>query len=1279
MYDSNEYFEIADYIGGIDDADGERDIAASTSDHTPYRKSPGIQISTDDTVFNHSQLKAFRESILADFKPREIDPQLRSEDMEAVLLAELFENGLAGNQTRGMNHLYEGGLRQIVTKLFKIAIENMENKRDTTDEDREIKDISCEVTFTSVRFTRPTTMKYRTSEMIPLTPNLARTNNMTYFSLMYVDAKIEAKATLNNGTQRIRTDEIRDFRIASVPVMVKSKLCNLYDKTREQLKALEEDPNDPGGYFIIKGVEWSVDMIENILINGFQIHRNMYQNEIARGQMISKPGDNYENSFQLIVRYLNNGAITIELTLNKDEKLDIPFYLLFRMFGMTQDREIIDNIVYGVDNRDAITSNMLGTLATAFECEEPREWSRVRRSCDINEIITEAARIVYKPKETDIFEKNEDVRRYYMEKLMTTLDRYILPHIGLDRRCRIRKLRFIGHMIHRLLLVEMKVSGSTDRDAYPNKRLHTAGVSLSKLFKTHFNFVVVQEIKKQLKHAFETTPFSQVQLVDTVRGSIKLDELDRVLTQSITTGVGTNLSSKKQDLPNRISSQKVYRKNNLNMIQQLNIVTTGNSSASKQNERADDMRRVHPTYHGYICVAHSKESGETVGLGKLLAVSASICEATSSYFLKNVFAGDPDFIPLDAVSPAEITSRKLTKIFVNGDWIGFCEHSHQFVKRYRIARRFKKIDPTTSIVWEFLLREVYFWVDVGRVKRPLIIVYNNIGEIETAVARRETTIPAFKQWILLTRDHLIGLRTGRITMEDLRDQRVIEYITSEEQTNMYLAENIDTLRENSTNILRQFTHCDIDQAILGITALCTPCGGHAPGSRVTMNTGYKKQSCGWFSLNWPYRIDKNAILQYYCDYPMSKTSSDTFVYPNSQNVILAYALYTGFNQEDSGIVNRSAIERGLFNGSRFHYEETEIEKGEMVGEIDRARTKDVKSNAIYAYCEDGIIKKGTIVRNNYVLVSKYIKITKPTNNNMLFIDRSMIYKNHEPAIVVGIVRVRNEEDSLIIKIRLRFLRNLKIGDKVASRGGNKSIICAVYDQSDMPYAEDGLVPDMIANPHSLPTRMVTNQIIEGLMGLLAVRKGSVLDATTFHRVGITDIIEELRRDHGVNFGGYRRLFNGKTGEHIDTLIFIVPTGYNRIQRMVMDGYHALNNGPTLALTRQPLEGKSMNGGMRLGEMELDTFMSHGAMRSLHEKIRNDSDGIEAYFCNNCGTEAVVNQQENIFMCNICKDNADIQRVHSTWVSQALFFREIEAMNVKPLVSLEKIRYSVSDV
>jgi len=1211
-----------------------------------------------------------------------IDSNLTVDDMPAILYAEIRKKGIAGHHIKSMNTFYRHGIRQIITELFKVEVGRLWNERNKTEEDKEVEYISFTVEFMKVNLKSPSTMKYKSKIPQMLTPNMSRLKNLTYSAQLYIDAKITANAYLKNGKIKTRESMVKDLRIASVPVMLRSELCNLTNCSVDTLKEMQEDPLNPGGYFIIKGGEWAVDNLENILINGFHVYKNMHQNEIARGDIISKPGDAYENSFRILLRYLNNGAITLELQTNKFEKLEIPFFLIFRVFGITRDKDIINNIVYGVDNIDPITLHMLDILEKAFNTVDEKIWGSIKNSTDSNEIVEFIARKLNTNIYGTGYKKDENAEKYLITSTLGILDKFIFPHIGLDEGSRIRKLRFLGHLIHKLLRVEQEVLDSSDRDNYKNKRIHAAGVSIAKTFKTQFNFSIVQEIKKHLTKDFKSTSFSQVSLSDSVIASINPQDLERVLIQSITTGNKT-LTIKRNEISNRVSSQQVYHKNDLNVKSTLNNISTSNTSSSKQNERADEMRRVHPSMIGYVCLSKSTDTGEMVGMRKELACSASICEATSSYVIKHILLHDSDIMDLDDVDPEDISKLNLTKIFVNHDWIGLCKKGYEIVHRYRMARRYGDLHPYTTIIWEESVNEILFWTDVGRLLRPLVIVYNNIEKYVSAFKKgmdssisekekKDAKKVEFKQWIKLTKKHILDLRSGKITMDDLRKDRIIEYISAGEQLNTYIAPNIDILRKYANNVLYQFTHCDIDQAVLGITALSAPNANHTAPVRTTMFTNHKKQTCGWFALNWPYRIDKNTFLQYYCEKPVTPAFTDALTYPNGQNTIVAVQIYTGANQEDSAILNKAAIDRGLFNGSHFHYEKTELEKNELFGNIDFTKTMDTKKDAVYEFVEDGFVRIGTIVKKGYVLISKYAKIPKP-KDEYLYIDKSIIYKFDEPSIVEDVIIPRNDEDTLIAKVKLRSLRNIQVGDKLSSRSGNKNIVSLILPACDMPYSEDGLIPDIIVNPHSVPTRMCIGQLMEVVMSEFAIRKGGLVNSTIFKKNDIKGMIEWLKTQ-GIEYGCHKRLYDGKHGGAIDTLIFIGNNYYQRLMKFVADESYSMITGPTSALTRQPLDGKINNGGLRLGEMELWVLLAHGSSRALGGKIYRDSDGIKIPICRICGEVAVVNQRKGLFKCKICRDNADIVMVDSSWVHN-LFRNEIQSMGVKFNYELEPYAYS----
>lgn len=1201
-----------------------------------------------------------------------IDEQLTSDDLYSYILAEIKRKGIAGHHIESMNTFYKVGIKQIATKVFVVE-GRLKNKRDKTDEDKEINEITFKIEFTDINLSPPTILKYKSGTPQMCTPNMARIKNLTYSAKMEIDASITATAFYKSGATKVRTAEFKNHRIANIPCQVRTELCNTYNVSKETLKELEEDPTDPGGYFIVNGSEWTIDCLENTANNTFHVHKNMYLNEIVRGNFLSKPGDAFENSYQIILRYLNNGAITMELNTTKSDKFEIPFYIVFRAMGMTGDKDIVDNIVYGVANEDATTKQLLQILEKAFSVEDPT-FIGIRHSLDSNEIITYLAMKLSEGINVGAAKKDENVMKHINASMMNIFDRYLFPHIGTAVSDRIRKLRFLGHLINKLLCVNIGVLDSTDRDSYKGKRVHAAGTSMAKTFKTFFNIVVATECKNRLMRDFAAVPFSQVDLVDSVKSAINSDDLEKMLTQSITSGNKT-ITVRHNQISNRLSSQTVNHKNDLNVKSILNTINTPDTSASKSNDRADEMRRVHPTYAGYIDISQSADTGVKVGMQKQKACTASVSGATSSAVLKIKLLGDSQVMPLDNVSPAMISAEKLAKVFVNGDWIACCKSAHQLVHKYRMMRRNGEIHYLTTIAIEVLIREVYFWTDVGRMHRPLIIVYNNIQDFIDSRMRKDPNPVQFKQWINLTKKHIDSLRNGKVTMDDLRNDKIIEYISPEEQESTFIAANIDTLRQHQNNELYQYTHMDVDQAIFGVVSLAAPLANHSNAVRITMYTNHRKQSAAWFALNWPYRIDKNVSYQWYCERPLISAFSDAITNPNGHNAIVALTLYEGFGQEDSVVANEGSIACGMFNASFFNYERSELEKGEQFGNPEEARTLEIKREAIYEFTKDGFIKEGTLLKQGHVLIVKAAKIPKPIDN-YLYVDKSILYSREEEARVSKVLITQNSEEAPLAKVQWRATRPVVVGDKFSSRTGNKGICARKVSRIDMPYCEDGLVPDLIVNPHSIPTRMAVNQIIECVLSQLAVRKGTYIDGTSFKKINIDDAVKELE-SYGIKYGGYRRMINGRTGKVFRSLIFIGPTTYQRLQKYVLDENYANQTGPTNVLTHQPLDGKINNGGLRLGEMEVWVLNSHGVINAMREKLYKDSDGATIYICRECSNRAIVNEKLGIYKCKFCGPNADISQVQSSRVAN-LFFSEASAMNVNMRFGLDPLKITMTE-
>jgi DNA-directed RNA polymerase II subunit RPB2 len=381
----------------------------------------------------------------------------------------------------------------------------------------------------------------------------------------------------------------------------------------------------------------------------------------------------------------------------------------------------------------------------------------------------------------------------------------------------------------------------------------------------------------------------------------------------------------------------------------------------------------------------------------------------------------------------------------------------------------------------------------------------------------------------------------------------------------------------------------------------------------------------------------------------------------------------GFNQEDSAIVSAAFVQRGGFDGAFYRYEKAELEKGEEFGNPDITSTKNLKPNASYEKLVDGFVPPGTLVEKGDVLIGRYARIqlggrrgarnAEARDNGFQFLDRSVVYHLAEPATVVDVYKPRGPNDNLFGLVKLRYHRPLGVGDKMSSREGNKSIAALLLPPADMPFTEDGITPDLIINPHSIPSRMVIGQMLETTLGLACQEQGAVADGTSFRTVSVDEVATELARA-GLRYNGRTRLYNGATGEHFDAAMFMGPTFHQRLQKFVKDDEYAVGGyGPTDALTGQPLEGRSARGGLRLGEMEGWVLESQGAMMTLAEKSFQDSDGRKEFLCRGCGLQAIYNAAQGIYRCTTCGEAADIAGIDSCKAS-ICFQHEIRSANVR---------------
>lgn len=1199
----------------------------------------------------------------------EAPSDLEEKDMLALLSAMISASGLIGYSLNSFNQFVERGISKIMTEMFKIDFptKNMNENNEGIDHFR------VQIDFTSAEVGRPSRAQYPSGQTEPQWPNHARNTKCTYAAPFSMSAEIRVTAYHTGGAEETKTATVDKFEVSQLPIMVGSSACHTHNLTREARKQMQEDPREQGGYFIVGGGEWGVEMLENVRFNSLHVYLRVKEKEKVRGEYISQPGGAFENSSQVIVRHLVNNQIMVETNSMKFQNAQIPFYLIFRLFGMTSDLDIISQIV-DPNSQSPVDQAIVDIVDEALHLA-PAEPILAELKDELDrQVISERLGVVLERfvSNPTSYRTEENAVRFLTTSVLSVMDKVFLPHVGQTPADRTAKLRFLGRIIYKTLLTELGVTPPTDRDSFEMKRVHGAGESLAKAFKAMVNRAVVSPVIGAIKRELQQTLWAKitpVRLMEAGRTMFTMsNDLKRLFARCITSG-NEIIMVRRRAMMNRVSSNALERKSPLNLVSSLRRVTAHNAGvATKGTERAELIRSVHPLSMGYICPYHSADTGEKVGLEKQLACTTDVCDAGDIQSLVARLRADPEIIPLVAVSNLEISKRNLAPVYANGAWIGSCERPDRLVARYRgLRRRGIVISPFTTICWKIVTNEVEFWLDVGRITRPLLIVDNNQAEFDEACRKAHAAKERgdedwekhrvdFVQNVRYTKKHVAEIMAGRLSLEDLVIEGVVEYVAPEEMANCLLSPTIKHLYENRTNYLYPYTHCDIPQALSGLAALVSPFANHTQPARVTYETNQGRQTCGWYCLSWPYRADQQRFFQFYCQRPLIQTMCQQYVMASGMNVRIAYSPWRGNNQEDSAIVSQDACHLGLFAGLFFRKQEVVLQKGERFATPDASNTRGMKRQAVYGKLgPGGFVPPGTLVRKGDVLVGRVAKDTRAADRKMPaqgrgaaaayeWVDKSVVYTMDEPARVNSVWLTNGEEDETVIIISLRYFEPVNIGDKMSSRSGNKSITAMALPHCDLPYDEEGLRPDIFINPHSIPTRMVIGQMIESLLGRVHARSGTIGDGTMFRDFDSSKLPEMLAKV-GLRESCHSTMYNPRTGMPLDVAIFVGNVFQQRLQKFIdFITFAAPHTGPTDALTGQPLEGKRQGGGLRWGEMEGWVMAGHGAMATYGEKIRRDADGRPFYLCRGCGGQADFNVEYSIYNCVNCGERADIVMV-----------------------------------
>jgi DNA-directed RNA polymerase II subunit RPB2 len=1057
-----------------------------------------------------------------------------------------------------------------------------------------------------------------------IVPNEARLRNLTYSSSLFIDVTTK-KINENNQEEDVQTET--KLYIGRIPIMLRSRYCVLNDSTDAELVQVGECPFDQGGYFVVNGGEKVLIAQERMANNHVHVFKKpqpskfSYTSEIRSTlELGNRSPSGFYVKMQSQQSKSNSGLIQATMPYIRQ---DIPIVILFRALGCVADKDILEHIIYDFEDQE-----LMELLRPSLE--------------EARMIQSEEIALDYIGKRGNTVGTIREKRIGFAKEI---LQKEMLPHVGITELSLDSKGYFVGYMVHRLLLGVLNRRPLDDRDHFGNKRLDLAGPLLGSLFSSLFK-KLAKEVENYLKRMINDGKEWKV------KSAIKEGILTKGLSYALATG---NWGGKAGQANVKAGVAQVLQR--LTFTSTLSHLRRLNTPIERSGKQAKP-RQLHNTQWGMVCPAETPE-GQACGLVKNLSLMSYISVGTNSVPVLEVL-NEFSMESLNEVAPVAIASS--TKIFVNGSWVGIHRQPDDLITILRHFRRKADIDVEVSIVRDIREREIRIWADAGRCCRPLFIVDKNHLKIK--------------------KKHIETLKKkdrNEFGWPHLINQGLVEYIDSEEEETIMIQMDFrDLKRTRESKEETVYTHAEIHPSmILGISASIIPFPDHNQSPRNTYQSAMGKQAMGIYITNYQVRMDTLGHVLYYPQKPLVTTRAMKFLHfrdlPAGINAVVAIACYSGYNQEDSVIMNQSSIDRGLFRSTFYRsYRDEEKKQGTTIEDFEkpsRDNCQGLRGGSYDLLDDDGLIEPGTTVNGNDIIIGK---TTPLTSNNDKSLSKSFKHtkkdcstplRSNEQGIVDQVMLTTNSDGYKFVKIKVRLARIPQIGDKFSSRHGQKGTCGMTYRQEDLPYTQEGIVPDIIVNPHAIPSRMTIGQLIECLLGKVSSLAGREGDATPFTDAHVKDFSMKLH-ELGYQLRGNEVMYNGHTGKKLEAQIFIGPTYYQRLKHMVEDKIHSRARGPLQILTRQPVEGRARDGGLRFGEMERDCMISHGSAAWLKERLFHVSDEYRVHVCDLCGLIAIANLKKNVFECKACGNKTQISQIYIPYAFK-LMIQELMSMMVAP--------------
>lgn len=1068
----------------------------------------------------------------------------------------LAQHSLIESNIISFNEFIDIRMQQIVAELA----ENL------SQEDVEIK-------LGKIRLGKPSVIEADGSTRI-ISPAEARLRNLTYASPIYLEIGIKF-----NGQS-----EQQEVEIGKIPVIVKSKYCNMYGLSKEKLIENYNDILDPGGYFIINGNERIIVMVEDLASNQPFIEKSEKTSKTML-RLFSQRG-----AYKIPISITETSEGVLELSFSRFK--NVPLFVMLKALGMLKESDIARHV--GKES-DSLIVNFY-------------EYASIQSAQDAMMFIAEKVSM-------------QGTKKEMTDRVKQRIDSYFLPHIGTKEENRKEKAVTLCKLAKQFLNAKTNHIGIlSDKDHYANKRVRLSGDLLADLFRVNLA-VLLRDIQHNLQR---TARRKKVYSIKTLAKSTLFSQrIESAIATGSWIGERTGVT------------QNMDKTNYLAVMSQLQRV----SSLLPGEQENFLARTLHPTHYGRFCPIETPE-GTEIGLRKNLALMAIISTAIS--LTEQDLTSILSELGLKTKNNEEINPN-LVDVFFNGKFIGEVEDPVKFINLIREKRRSNQLPSELSVRYDYDNNFIIISTETGRVLRPLIVVKEGKS--------------------MLTPQHLLLLNQNKISWDDLIRNGIIEFIDASEEENALVA-------LNEKDITPEHTHLEIDEIdLLGLITSLVPYGNHDQSSRLNRGSKTQKQALGLYAANLLCRVDTDISLLHYPQKPIVKSFIyDTLnFYPAGQNVVVAILTYEGYNLEDAIVINKSSIERGLGRSTYFRpYTSTEVHyPGGLADEIcvPSKDTSGYRTEASYKFLEDdGIVYPEAVLNENEVVIGKTSPPKFLSEAGEIAIksrkESSLAIRQEERGVIDAVFVTSDEEGNKVVQVRTRDERIPEIGDKFSTPHGQKGVIGMIVPAEDMPFTARGVTPDLIFNPHGIPGRMTVGYLIEILAGKVGCLRGSSVDGTSFCGTKIEDLESELN-SLGFRYDGKETMFNGINGKMMQCKIYIGNMYYLKLKYMVANKMHARASGKVTLLTRQPIEGRARGGALRLGEMEQQALVAHGA--SLLLKERYDSDKVVVHICTKCGLLAIKDNIHNKIYCPVCQTS----KTESIEISYAfkLLIEELQALHI----------------